>query len=1205
MFIDILSFELRLRLRKISTYIYFGLFFLIGYAAIYRGSFGSGPLRFFTSAGIGNINANAPYVLFILITMMSYFGLLITCAFFGNAAYRDFKENTYGLYFSYPVKKIDYFAGRFTGAAISTLFVFSGAGLGAFLGSLPPFVNPEKIGQINLFAYIQPYLIGVLPNILLAGAIFFSLALITRKFFPVYVGIIAILISYRVGVSLAQGQSKLMASLIDPLGYIAARYFYGYWTAAQKNILLIPLSGNFLLNRIIWIALGIVILIIAYKKFHFSHIIESKKQRLSNLKPIIKGSLNISGKNIINIKATRVFHFKNNIQQMLYTSFHEFRGLIKNIYFLLILFLGTLFIFIMGFRNVGLIRGTQTYPVTSQVLDTTQTTLYLFCLVIVFFCSGELVWRERNKKVQEIYDALPLPEWVPFIGKLGALWLVQVMIMLTIMFSGIIIQILHGYYFFELGLYIKELFGIRLVYYLLISVFAMFIQVIVNKKFLGYVVTLLLIDDFIPSLGLEHHLWRFASTPIYTYSDMNGYGPYVKPLLFFNLYWCFAAVLLIVLSTLFWVRGNDTNLKSRINTIKTRMTRTKLITISTALFLCILIGSFIIYNTNILNRFESRKAIEKMKVDYEKKYKKYENTPQPRITDIKMNVDIYPYQRKVSSSGRIMLENKTEFEITDVFIQVPGNGKLNKLGLDVAYSVKEQAKDHGVYLYKLNKPMKSGEKMELNFNIEVSEKGFKNHDSNGIFRSTYTRLVHNGTFLYPFDIAPAIGYDPYYLYELGDNDKRKKYGLKTKERIASIYDDKARMNTLVSMDADWINFEAVVSTSSDQTALTSGELLKEWVEGGRHYFFYKTRRKILRYFSFISAKYWVRKDKWQDTTIEVYYQKGHDYNINLIIKAIKESLEYFTTNFSPYQFKQVKVVEFPRYALYAEAFPNIILHSEGLGFIAKFDNTKVEYLFRVTAHEVGHQWWAHQVIGAGVQGAFLMSEVMAQYSALMVIKNEYDQKKINDYIKQKIDYYLRGRARETQEEVPIVLTNLEVPYVHYEKGIVVMNALQDYIGEDNLNAALRKYINKVAFQEPPYTTSLEFIKYLRKATPDHLKYIIRDMFETITLYENKSLKATYKELVKGKYLVNFKFEANKLRADEIGNEKAIKINDYITFGVFGADGEELYLKKHFVNSEEDELEFIVDKVPKRAGIDPYYYLIDKNTNDNIIDIEKK
>ncbi len=1206
MFWPIFSFELRYRLKKVATYIYFCIFFLVGFFGVYRASLAGGLLRKWANAGVGNIDANAPYALFYLITLMSHFGILITAAFFAGAAFRDFKENTCELYFSYPLKKIDYFAGRFLGAMTASLFVFSAVGFGAFLGAVSPFTNADKIGQINLPAFIQPYLICVLPNIVLAGALFFSLVLLTRKFFPVYVGVTGLLIFYLVGESLARSQGKLAAALIDPLGKLAAQGFYEYWTAAQKNALLVPLSGDLLLNRLLWCALAVGLLIFTYKKFRLSYIIETGHKGLPSAgddKPqgaLLKNRAPDPHKTFAGFTAEKIFSFKNHVRQMLSSSIREFRVLVKNTYFLVILLLGMAFIFMLGFRNVGLVRGTQTYPLTSQVLGTTKATLYLFSLVIVLFCSGELVWRERSKKLDQIYDALPVPSWVPFLGKVAALILVQVLLVTVILCSGIMIQVLHGYYRFEPGLYFKELFGIRLIYYCLISVFAMFIQVMVNKKFLGYVLTFLLIDDLLPTLGLDHHLWRFGSIPDYIYSDMNGYGPFSGGILIFNLYWVSFAVILILLAILFWVRGQDTKLKKRIKKARERAAKRKLLVGGAAMCGCILLGSYIIYNTNILNRFESRKAAELMEVEYENRYQKYEDIPQPRITGIKLNVDIYPYRTRVISTGRMILKNSTAADVTQLFIQGPREGKIKKLSLGLPWALQESGRDHAVYLYQLANPLKPGEETELDFEIELEQKGFKNHYPQSVRGSLYTRLVDNGTFLYPFDILPAIGYDTYFDCEMSDNDRREKYGLKPKEIIASSHDNEARLNSPIGKDADWINYEAVVSTSKDQTALTSGELIREWQEGDRSYFHYRARDKILKYFPFLSAKYCVKKDRWQDIDISIYYHKGHHYNTALMIKGIKKSLEYFSKNFSPYQFKQVKIVEFPRYQLYAEAFPNLIPHSEGYGFIAKFDGSQVDYVFRVTAHEVAHQWWAHQVMGANVEGVFLLSEGLAQYSALMVIKREYDRDKINEYIKTRIDHYLKGRARETRQEVPLALTNFSTRYINYEKSMVVMNALQDYIGEDNVNTALKKFIKDSAFQGPPFPTAREFLGYLKKVTPDHLKYIFTDMFETITLYENKAVSATYEKIAARKYPVKLKFAARKLRGDEKGNERPIDINDYITFAVFGAEGEELYLKKHLVNPHTAELEFMVNEVPKRAGIDPYYYLIDKNTEDNIV-----
>src|SRR5690606_1347447 len=245
---------------------------------------------------------------------------------------------------------------------------------------------------------------------------------------------------------------------------------------------------------------------------------------------------------------------------------------------------------------------------------------------------------------------------------------------------------------------------------------------------------------------------------------------------------------------------------------------------------------------------------------------------------------------------------------------------------------------------------------------------------------------------------------------------------------------------------------------------------------------YRMDAPILAFFSWLSADWAVARDSWRDVAIEVYHHPSHAYNVERMIEAAKAALEYFTTNFSPYQHRQVRILEFPRYATFAQSFPNTIPFSEGIGFIARMaDPDDIDYVFYVTAHEIAHQWWAHQVIGANVQGATVTSETLAQYSALMVMEHEYGPDYMRRFLKYELDRYLAGRGGELIEELPLLRVENQ-PYIHYRKGSLVMYALKDYIGEDSLNAALRRYIERVAFQQPPYTTSAELLAEISAVT---------------------------------------------------------------------------------------------------------------------------
>ena len=222
----------------------------------------------------------------------------------------------------------------------------------------------------------------------------------------------------------------------------------------------------------------------------------------------------------------------------------------------------------------------------------------------------------------------------------------------------------------------------------------------------------------------------------------------------------------------------------------------------------------------------------------------------------------------------------------------------------------------------------------------------------------------------------------------------------------------ARLNNYISHDSDWLDYDATVSTAPDQIAITSGYLQREWMEGGRRYFHYKMDSPILNLWAFQSARYATATDKWKapdgrTVDIAVYYHPTHTWNVKRMIDAVKKSLDYYTEHFGPYQHHPVRIVEFPRYATFAQSLPNTIPYSEAIGFIARVEEPDdIDYPFYVTAHEVAHQWWAHQVIGADAQGATMLSETMAQYSALMVMEKEFGAASMRRFLAYELDRYL-------------------------------------------------------------------------------------------------------------------------------------------------------------------------------------------------------
>ena len=425
--------------------------------------------------------------------------------------------------------------------------------------------------------------------------------------------------------------------------------------------------------------------------------------------------------------------------------------------------------------------------------------------------------------------------------------------MVVLIVTGVLLQAVKGYTHFQFGLYCTYLFGAVYPTFALFTVLAFFLHVVVNNKFLGHalvVLCFLMTSAILPQLGLEHNLALYAGMPTLKYSDMNGFGPYAQPLLWFTLYWTACAVLLGVATSLFWLRGTEPDWRQRRRAAAARWHGPARVTAAVALLAFVGLGAFIFHNTNVLNTYTTAKGQRHLQASYEREYKRYENLPQPRIMGVSLQTDLYPQRRQYAIRGTYTLQNKTGVPIPDVHVLIDRDMTVRAMAFagGATRSLADEA--HGYSIYHLAQPLAPGAKTTLTFDVAYLKRGFPNGDPN-------TRIVQNGTFIgVEQGSFPVIGYQK--NGELTGNTQRKKEGLGPRPRMASFDDMRARRNTYISRDSDWVSYDATVSTDPDQIALSPGYLQKEWIQNGRRYFHYQMDAPILNFYSFVSARYLVR-----------------------------------------------------------------------------------------------------------------------------------------------------------------------------------------------------------------------------------------------------------------------------------------------------------------------------------------------------------
>jgi len=308
-------------------------------------------------------------------------------------------------------------------------------------------------------------------------------------------------------------------------------------------------------------------------------------------------------------------------------------------------------------------------------------------------------------------------------------------------------------------------------------------------------------------------------------------------------------------------------------------------------------------------------------------YKPFEKLPQPRITSIRYEIDIFPERRELLLKGDQEIVNPHSQPINAVHLIVDRDYS-NEIQIDGAAIEKDDPR-LSYRIYKLSPPMQPGEKRRMRFTTAFAPKGIQNS-------TPVVEVTANGTF-FNNGITPQIGYQV--GGEISQRNDRKKRGLPERELMPVLERNCTAncANTYLSNNSDWVNVETVISTAADQIAIAPGTLEKEWNKDGRRYFQYRLDHESLNFYSFLSARYAVAREEWNGIRTEVYYNPEHSWNVPKMMKSIQKSLDYYTKNFGPYTHKQARIIEFPRIASFAQAFPGTMPYSESIGFIAKME----------------------------------------------------------------------------------------------------------------------------------------------------------------------------------------------------------------------------------------------------------------------------
>ncbi|MFI2744086.1 M1 family aminopeptidase [Zhouia sp. PK063] len=1045
----LIFFEWKFYTRKISFYIlllaFFGFGILVG-----------------TSAGIvfPNIKYNSPYAINFILGLFSLLSLFPIVIIASQSLVREKETQFEQLLYTTSIATKNYLISRFLllfGIASICYLLFI---TGYMAGHLTSITSDGNWETFHFYYYINSFVILILPNIFLCTAIVSSIAWFSKSKMAIYVSGLGIYVLYMVGsifsnspllagASPVSDEAMNLSAKLDPFGMAAFFEQTYYWSALQKNTFVLKLTGNLLLNRVGVLVLACILLGILYKYYTFKvHYKASKK-----LKTVGQNHSSLPHQYHMVISTPKgTLYFGSTICSFIKI---DLKYTLKSIPFLLFILIT---LFVVGMEMYGAIEGgirlPQYFVTTTLMVNTILATTPLLLVIITLFYGSELVWKSKSVLFSPIENSTPFSYTALFIAKFVVLLMLTIILISSCITLGILFQFWYGFPILQWKTYVS------LYYYLgwptaLCSLLAIALQYLFkNNKYIALSLAALFLmltnTSMGKLLGFRNPLLRFANFFPAIVSEMNGFG-YVRKAFLITMIYSSSFALLLAFIVIYFKPQTTFKLPRKLIGLW-------IIPIAMMLF------------TGLQLVQQKENISEKEQLDwqqhYEEVYKSYKNIPQPTITNVKTFIDLYPEKNSYKVKGTYTLVNNTSTEISTILIGISRDVKLDTI-TSSKFILKQKDTTYGQYLMKTKHTMAPMDSITMDFNFEYTISPLKGHRS-------FNAIVKNGAFMRISNYYPVIGYNM--DNEIQDSLARAKRHMPLKDMLTDVHAPIPN-----PYPYQFINFDATISTSKNQTAVSVGELTHTYTTDDRNYFHYQVNQIPFR-FAVSSAHYVLKKVPYHQITIEVLYDPNHEQNIDRLIKGIQHTLNYCEANFGKYPYTVIRFAEISSFTrgFAATAYPATVFINEKQLYLNLEKGEGHDVINELAGHELSHEWWGNaQLYPDYRQGSGVLTETLAQYTQLMLYKNEYGISKMLDMVKFYKNMYNSEKAFSGEEA--LYNSDPNNANVIYNKGLVNMYDLYKVMGEKQINLALKSVLQHHAYPLPPATT-LDLIKELKQKT---------------------------------------------------------------------------------------------------------------------------
>lgn len=1119
----------------------------------------------------------------------SLLGVLVAAGLVSEPFSRDRAHSTAGMVLTTGAGRATLAIGRFV---IATALVMLSALLfipGVILGSMAPGIATEFVGPIVAQHYISAASTFIIPNFLLVSAVAFAVASRTQSQAAAY-GAAVTLVSAWITVRMMLGQDVLRhdvfatAAMLDPFGSIASAQFSMGWTVAESNERFPPLAGLLLSNRLVWLGVSAVLMVVGVAGFPMG-------ERLTRAKSAGRRGRSGSAGSRVSVG------WLGPLGTM---TAWELRTIRRTPGAMLVLLL---LAFSLWWSAASAVTHRFSLPSTDLLVHNTGFYFDKILVLAVVWLSGDLIWRERAHRVDPMLDSLPTRDWQRYISKLAALIGVVIVFWLVSIGVGVLYQAVNGYFDFELDLYLVDSFVVKAPYYVFLSVLALTTQVLISRRYIamGVVMLVYLSEVVLDALGLHHPIYRYGRSSFFWYSLMDGYGHFLEAHFWLLLYWSIGALVLGLLGGLAFSRGHEQTTGYRL--LPSRLRSRGGVGVLVFLFAFTGVGAHI-WRQSTVHATWPRINDDAMKAEVERVFgDEWRNVPQPRVAEMWAELDLFPSERRFELRGSFVLHNPHDIEIDRVLVLAEPWLSIESLDMPGG-RVTQSDERLNAFTLELKASLAPGEETELSFETSWSPpRGFAIHAKNdGVPMVAPTEVLGNGTSLLNIQLMPAVGYTD--RVEHKPAWKRRKFGL---DPTWSPPDPAIGIGQAhATFHLDWVRrVDMTITTDGDQTVYHPGTLVDEWTsDDNRCGFRYVIDRPSRGWATLVSGRLVEsRFSRPGIPDVVMAHDEDHTHALEPFANALLDAIEHFQDRYGPPPFGEFRMVEQSLHFDGMGVRSGMGFASEVLGWKTDVRASGGEDLHEMAAHMMGMTWFGDQIIPANVSGAKVVHAGLPFWSAQLYLHQRRAPDLDRRLRMQKLAEAFRGRSTLIDEESPFIEEFKDSTMLR-AKGGGQMLYLADLIGGPaELERVFASFLDDWRYRPAPFPTAHDLVAHLEASIPEEHHAQVASVFEHITTWSLSVVEASAEPRDDGRWSVSASFDARQLRTSGWGETTPVTMDAVVEIvlyrdGGYGPDSV-IHRERLTPNEPAFEMNWVLDERPVRVGIDPMLLLPDANLRDNV------